>query len=71
MIKREYDETTGLYRTYSDAGVIIHGGDPEGDYAEAYDPVERAYTETEIPIDPAEMLEEKARAYDILTGGEE
>lgn len=27
----------GLTRTYSDAGFYIHGGDPEGDYAEAID----------------------------------
>ena len=41
-----------LVRTYSDAGFYIHGGNPEGDYAEAIDPVEtnRVYTETDIPI---------------------
>ena len=41
-----------LVRTYSDAGYMIHGGDPEGDYAEAIDPVNsgRTYTETDIPI---------------------
>lgn len=40
-------------RTYSDKGVKIHGGFPEGDYAEAVDPAElgRAYTETDIPIE--------------------
>ena len=40
-------------RTYSDAGFLIHGGSPEGDYAEAIDPAElgRTYTETTTPID--------------------
>lgn len=54
-------------RTYSDAGVLIHGGTPEGDYSEATDPAElnRTYTETDIPIegetgnevDPATVVE--------------
>lgn len=40
-------------RTYSDRGMMIHGGMPEGDYSEATDPEElgRTYTETDIPID--------------------
>ena len=40
-------------RTYSDAGFLIHGGTPEGDYSEATDPAElnRTYTETDIPIE--------------------
>ena len=39
--------------TYSDSGYMVHGGSPEGDYAEAYDPVGsgRTYTETDIPIE--------------------
>lgn len=43
----------GLVRTYSDLGVLIHGGVPEGDYAEAVDlaSLNRVYTETNIPID--------------------
>lgn len=40
-----------FWRTYSDAGVRIHGGFPEGDYDEAYDDVQREYVETEIPRD--------------------
>lgn len=54
-------------RTYSDAGVLIHGGTPEEDYSEAIDPAElnRTYTETDIPIeggasdevDPATVVE--------------
>ena len=40
-------------RTYSDRGMMIHGGFPEADYDEAYDPIDsgRTYTETNIPID--------------------
>lgn len=53
-------------RTYSDRGMMIHGGMPEADYSEAIDPEElgRAYTETDIPIegDTAEAI------VDILTG---
>ena len=45
-----------LIRTYSDRGVMIHGGMPEGDYAEAIDPEEmhRTYVETDIPIEQPE-----------------
>ena len=55
MIKQE-TITIGekqFIRTYSDRGMMIHGGSPEADYDEAYDPAElgRTYTETDIPID--------------------
>lgn len=42
-----------LVRTYSNAGFYIHGGMPEGDYAEAIDPISmnRTYIETDIPIE--------------------
>ena len=55
-----------LVRTYSDQGVLIHGGMPEGDYAEAIDPVDlhRVYTETNIPIEEDE--EEPSEAEEIL-----
>lgn len=54
-------------RTYSDRGMLIHGGMPEGDYSEANDPAElnRTYTETDIPIGSEESAEE---IVDILTG---
>ena len=54
-------------RTYSDRGMLIHGGMPEGDYSEANDPAElnRTYVETEIPIDGEESAEE---IVNILTG---
>lgn len=54
-------------RTYSDRGMLIHGGMPEADYDEANDPAElnRTYTETDIPIGSEESAEE---IVDILTG---
>ena len=41
--------------TYSDAGMKIHGGFPEEDYEEAYDPADsgRVYVETDIPAGDA------------------
>lgn len=57
-------------RTYSDDGVYIHGGMPEGDYEEAVDPAElnRTYVETDIPIDGEVSTEE---IIDILMGVKE
>lgn len=56
--------------TYSDLGMKIHGGVPESDYDEAYDPIDsgRTYTETDIPIDDETSAEE---IVNILTGEEE
>jgi len=47
-------------KTYSDAGVKIHGGFPVGDYDEAVDPKDsgRTYTETDIPIEGETDAEE-------------
>lgn len=58
-------------RTYSDKNMMIHGGVPEGDYAEATDPADlgRTYTETDIPIDDETTEADKAEAFDILIGG--
>lgn len=55
-------------RTYSDRGMMIHGGFPEGDYDEATDPAElnRTYTETDIPIEDGEADAEEI--VDILMG---
>ena len=52
MIVQEYLEND-MVRTYSDKGVLIRGGFPEGTYAETIDPVNlgRAYIETDIPVD--------------------
>lgn len=57
-------------RTYSDRGMMIHGGVPEGDYDEAVDPAElgRVYTETDIPIEGESEAEE---IVNILTGEQE
>lgn len=72
MIKTENLTINGreFVKTYSDAGFYIHGGSPEGDYAEAIDPADlnRTYTETNIPIEEEPTAEEKAEAYDILMG---
>ena len=59
MINQEIINET-LIRTYSDQGVLIHGGMPEGDYAEAIDPIDlhREYTETDIPIEGDEEGDE-------------
>lgn len=67
-----------LVRTYSDRGMLIHGGMPEGDYTEAIDPISmnRVYTETDIPIpqegeDEDSIEAEYAAAGRILMGVEE
>lgn len=58
-----------LIRTYSDKGVYIHGGYPEGNYESAIDPIStnRVYTETDILI-PSEPLTSD-QALNILLGG--
>lgn len=70
MIKTETFQINGVdfIRTYSDAGMKIHGGNPEGDYDIAEDPAEfnRQYTETDIPIDDSEA--DATEIVDILTG---
>lgn len=69
IVQQQISDT--LVRTYSDKGVKIHGGFPEADYDDAIDPISahREYTETDIPVDEDEpTVEEKAEAYDILTG---
>ena len=65
MIKTEI--IGNLIKTYSDLGMKIHGGVPEDDYDEAYDPIElgRTYVETDIPIESEATAEE---IVNILTG---
>ena len=71
MIKTESLTINGraFIKTYSDGGYMV---EREGRYAEAIDPAEfgRTYTETDerIPYDGESEIEEKAHAYDILTG---
>lgn len=71
MIKTEHFDVNGrdFIRTYSDSGMMIHGGVPEGDYTEATDPADlgRTYTETDIPIEGDEA--EAEEILNILTGG--
>lgn len=63
MIKTEKVKFGGHYfmHTYSDAGFFIHGGNPEADYAEAYDPEKenRTYAETDRLINPPEDDKDK------------
>lgn len=64
-----------LYKTYSDEGYMIHKINTEEIYDEAID-VENApfeYEETTEKIESEDLseIEQKAKAYDILTGGVE
>ena len=63
MIKTETVTINGkqFTHTWSDRGVYIHGGSPESDYDEAYDPIDsgRTYTETNIPIEQDEPTAEE------------
>lgn len=69
MIVTELFEIDGISytKTYSDMGMMIHGGSPEGDYSEAIEPTEygRTYTETNTPIDDDADADE---IVSILTG---
>ena len=72
MIQTENITINGreLTRTYSDGGYYIQRDGVQ--YAEAIDPADsgRTYTETNALIDAEHITEteEKAEAYDILTG---
>ena len=67
MIIQEIISET-LVKTYSDKGMMIHGGFPEADYAEAIDPISanRVYTETNIPIPVPEAPEGLKEAAEYL-----
>lgn len=65
MIQREFytqrKDSVKLYRTYSDAGMMIRQNETGVEYAEAID-VEGApytYTETETPIETPKMTTEE------------
>lgn len=66
IIQEQIGET--MIRTYSNKGVMIHGGFPEADYSEAIDPISagRTYTETDIPIPSEEITD--TQALNILLG---
>lgn len=69
MIIRE-QISDALVRTYSDANVYIRGGNPNGDYDEAIDPIgmNRTYIETDIPIVEDVTEEEYAEIGRIFMG---
>lgn len=74
MIIKEYHKTrsdgVNLYRSYSDSGFKIIQNETGIMYGDAID-VENApytYTESDERIDDFSEEEQKARAYDILTG---
>ncbi len=56
------EDSVRLVRTYSDRSMMIHGGFPEGDYAESIDPEDsgRTYTETETPVPEDELTDTEA-----------
>lgn len=73
-IVREFYKTrndgVNLYKTYSNEGYKIHKLNTDEIYDEAID-VENApfeYEETTEKIEELTEIEEKAKAYDILTG---
>ena len=72
MVKTEFyrirEDGVTLVKTYSDRGMMIHGGYPEADYAEAIDVegIGYTYTETDIPIPSEEITDEQA--FSIIMG---
>lgn len=68
MIVREFYRTrkdgVKLYRTYSDAGMMIRQNETGAEYAEAIDVADApyTYTETETPIKTPEMTTEEMLA---------
>ena len=61
-----YEQLEGnMVRAYSDAGKMIHGGYPEGDYAEAFDPAaaNRTYVETEEFVPTQSLLPSQRKVY--------
>ena len=69
VIYTQIDDTRVMAQ--SDAGLKIHGGYPEADYDFAIDPIaeKRTYTETDKPINPDVVREQKAAAYELLVNG--
>ena len=72
MIQREFytqrKDGVKLYRTYSDAEMMIRQNETGVEYIEAID-VERApytYTETETPIETPEMTDEEYLNMSVL-----
>ena len=55
------EQEDGTVKAYSNNGMMIYGGFPEGLYVEAYDPKEmhRTYVETDTPIPEDEPAQEQ------------
>lgn len=70
MIVQENIAGTNLVKTFSDRGVLIHGGYPEADYEEAIDPVDAGRTYVETDTYGGEDLTD-AEALAIITGADE
>ena len=72
MVVQEHVDIGGrdFIYSHSDAGRYIVGGDPYGEYEEAYDPAEygRTYIEGDAMPPDETVLADKAAAYDILMG---
>lgn len=68
MIQREFytqrKDGVRLYRTYSDAGMMIRQNETGAEYAEAVDVTDApyTYTETDTPIKTPEMTAEEMLA---------
>ena len=80
MIQREFytqrKDGVKLYRTYSDAGMMIRQNETGAEYAEAIDVENAAYTyeETDMSIDTDELTDMRLSAVEqsinIITGQE-
>ena len=80
MIQREFytqrKDGVKLYRTYSDAGMMIRQNETGAEYAEAIDVEGASYTyeETDMPIDADELTDMRLsaveRSINIITGQE-
>ena len=66
IIKQKISDT--LVKSYSDRGMMIFGGFPEGLYSEAIDPIDmhREYIETNIPIETEDNPIEEEEIEEII-----
>jgi len=69
MIVEEYLSEKRV-RHYSDSGFMIQQNETGNMYEDAVDavPCRYTYSETNVPVPSEETIEDKAEAYDILTG---
>jgi len=78
MIHTEYLNNGTLIRHYSDLDVLLLQNETGAKYSDPIDivPCPFTYTETDEPVEPEEAeemteVQEKAMAYDIITGAVE